>query len=273
MVRINAVSFRENPSIESICRIVLEAGFDSIEVSRPPFFHKLTTTGLRRRFAAWSDARGLGLYGFDCWVEVEPYARFDETLAGFAAAVQWAAELNLGMVISHDPWASVNGDRSPGVCMHVNVDLFRRVAEMCHANQLRLMFEPHPDTLSMDNGWAMDFVDAVADGYPPGRVGIVYDCCHYGVGQPDAYLESIPALGTRIGHLHFSDGDKETYALHLPLGDGVLDLAGTIEAFKSCGFDGTLTNDLYNYPLLEDGARRNADRIRAVEHQLGLTRP
>jgi hypothetical protein len=36
------------------------------------------------------------------------------------------------------------------------------------------------------------------------------------------------------------------------------------------GFDGQLTNDLFNYPLLEDGARRNAPRIREVEARLGI---
>ena len=35
MARINAVSFHEYPSIESICRAVRAAGFDSIELSRP----------------------------------------------------------------------------------------------------------------------------------------------------------------------------------------------------------------------------------------------
>lgn len=32
----------------------------------------------------------------------------------------------------------------------------------------------------------------------------------------------------------------------------------------------TLTNDLYNYPLLEEGAQRNLKRIREIEEILGL---
>src|SRR5207249_4484176 len=76
MARINAVSFHEDPCIESICRRVRAAGFDSLEVSRPPFFTTLTTRASRQRFAGWAADLGLSLYGFDCWVEVEPYNQF-----------------------------------------------------------------------------------------------------------------------------------------------------------------------------------------------------
>ena len=73
MARINAVSFHENPSIEAICRKIRAAGFDSVELSRPPFYHKLTTPGTRAAFAGWLADLGLSMYGFDAWVEVDPY--------------------------------------------------------------------------------------------------------------------------------------------------------------------------------------------------------
>jgi sugar phosphate isomerase/epimerase len=269
MARINAVSFHRDPNIESICHKVKAAGFDSIEVSRPPFFEKLITQEVRKKFQEYVSDIGLSLYGFDCWVEVDPYTARKQTLEGFAAAIDFAVDLELGMIISHDPWAHVNSGRAPAECLKASVDLFQQVADWALAKQLNLVFEPHPDTLSMDNNWAIDFVDGI--GRP--NVGLLYDCCHYGVGQPDHYFDSIHKLGLRIRHLHFSDGDRKTYALHLPLGEGELDLRAIVAALKAIGFRGTLTNDMYNYPLLENGARRNVKKIREVEEQLGITSP
>ena len=269
MPRVNGVSFHEDPSIESVCRRVVAAGFDSLEVSRPPFFEKLTTTETRQRFRAFAQELGLGLHGFDCWVDVLPYTAMDATLDGFRAAVQFAQELDLGMIISHDPWMHDNEGRSADECLRACHELFRQVAAMCAEANLSLVFEPHPDTHSMDDRWCIDFID----GLEHDNVGVLYDCCHYGVGQPETYVKAIEVLGSRIRHLHFSDGDRQTYALHLPLDDGSLDLPGVTQALKSIEYNGTLTNDLYNYPLLDDGARRNAEPIRQVEQSLGLTNP
>jgi len=269
MARLNAVSFHENPSIEAICRTVRDCGFDSLELSRPPFFNKLTTNGTRRAFARYAAEVGLTLYGFDAWVEVDAYANPAATLAGFGAAIDFAAELELGMIITHDGWKHVAAGRSPGECLKTLIGFFKSVADMAAAVGLDVVLEPHPDTLSMDNQFAIDLVDGV------GRknLGLLYDCCHYGVGQPGGYVRAIEHLGRRIRHVHFSDGDRATYALHLPLGEGTLDLAAIVAALRQIGFCGTLTNDLYNYPLLERGARHNAQRIREVERELGLAQP
>ena len=263
---INAVSFHEDVSIESICQRVLASGFDALEVSRPPFFEKLTTETTRRRFSAWAADQGLRLYGFDCWVDVLPYTQLQQTLEDFQAAIQFAKTLDLGMLITHDPWAKDNDGRDPDECLEVNLNLFRQVADWCGDAGLKLVFEPHPDTLSMDNQWCLDFIDGL--GRP--HVGVLYDCCHYGVGQPDSYVESIAKLGDRIKHIHFSDGDRQTYALHLVLGEGDLDLTKITEAFQSIRYQDSFTCDMYNYPMLDDGARRNVGPIRDVEQALQL---
>jgi sugar phosphate isomerase/epimerase len=269
MARVNAVSFHENPSIEEICRKIRAAGFDSVELSRPPFYHKLTTQGTRAAFADWVADLGLSMYGFDAWVEVDPYTAAENTLASFQDAIDFAADLDLGMIITHDGWKRTVGDRQPSECLEILVPFFQAVADMAYDAGLDVVLEPHPDTLTMDNSFAIDLVDGV----DRGNLGLLYDCCHYGVGQPNAYVSAIERLGRRIRHVHFSDGDRATYALHLPLGEGDLDLGSIVEALKSVGFHGTLTNDLYNSPLLEEGARRNVDRIRQVEHELQLVHP
>jgi len=270
MARINAVSFHETRSIEAICRTVRAIGYDSLELSRPPFYEKLTTTATRAAFANWANSIGLNRYGFNCWVDVQPFDDPVGTLQEFVRAADFAVDLNLQMVISHDSWASVNGGRSPAEVLRANVDLFRQVAQIMARRQLTLVFEPHPDTCSMDDAWCIDFLDAVAEGHEVGRVGVLFDTCHYGVGQPSTYLGAIERLGQRIRHLHFADGDCQTYALHLPMGDGCLELAEVTQRLRSVGFHGSLTCDMYNYPLLEEGARRNLEHVRQVESALGL---
>lgn len=268
---INAVSYRFYSGIEPICRVIQEAGFDSIEVSRPHFYEQLTSRRSRELFREWAHRQGLALYGFDCWVEIEPFDAMEATLADFQKSVEFATDLDLGLVISHDTWTESNGERTSAEVMAANVELFRRCAEMTDSQGLKLVFEPHPNTLSMENKWCCDFIDAVAEGRSAGSVGVLFDLCHYGVGQPDTYLDAIPELGNRIQHLHFSDGDCKTYAQHLPLGDGCIDIAGAITALKQTDFRGTLTCDIFNYPLLEDGARRNREPILAVEEELGIS--
>lgn len=148
---INAVSFHEDPSIESICRRIRQAGFDALEVSRPPFFAKLTTPHTRDRFAHWVAEQGLRLHGFDCWVDVLPASAPDDTFAGFSAAIDFARALDLKFLISHDAWIEDAQGDGPAASLGLHRELFRRVADRCLEAGLNLVFEPHPNTLSMDN--------------------------------------------------------------------------------------------------------------------------
>ncbi len=266
MARINAVSFHEDPSIESICRKVRELGYDSIEVSRPPFYNRLSTTATRKAFSAWLKKQGLSMFGFDAWVEVDPYENRAATIEAFRPAMEFAADLDLGAVITHDGWRKVTGHRRRSQCLPILVRYFKRLADMAAQRGLDILIEPHPDTLTMDYAFAIDLIDAIHRE----NVGILFDCCHFGVGHPHSYVQAIERLGVRIKHVHFSDGDMRTYALHLALGEGSLDLKGIVGALKAIRYRGTLTNDLYNCPLVEEGARRSVEQIRQIESDLGI---
>jgi 2-keto-myo-inositol isomerase len=267
MARVNAVSFYRNMGVEEICQIVTRAGYDSLEVSRIPFFEELTTSDRRRAFIERAKDIGLSLYGFDAWVDFDPYLSRENTLRGFDSAISFSSDLELGQIIAHDGQIEITQGRSPEQCLSVLVPFFREVADRAGEVGLRVVLEPHPDTLSMDDSFAVDLID----GIERENVGLVYDCCHYGVGQPETYLQAIERLNHRIHHIHYSDGDKATYALHLPPGKGSLDLDAIVEALKAIGFGGTLTHDLYNCPNLEQEVLRSSPKIREVEDLLELT--
>ena len=266
MACINAVSFYENRSIEDICHIIRRIGFESMEVSRIPFFEKLTTTSTRKVFANLVKELGLSTYGFDAWVNFDPYHAREETIKGFKQAIDFASDLDLGQIITHDGHMDITEGKSPGECLKILIPLFQEIADLSDQKGLKVVLEPHPDTLSMDDIFAIDLID----GIDRHNIGLVYDCCHYGVGQPNTYIQAIKNLAHRIQHIHFSDGDCRTYALHLPLEEGELALDAIIENLQEIGFNGTLTSDMYNYPLLEEGAKRNLKRIKEVEEKLGL---
>jgi 2-keto-myo-inositol isomerase len=252
--------------MEEICHLVRGAGFDSMEVSRIPFFEQLTTSNDRKVFAEWVKGIGLSLYGFDAWVDYDPYGSREETLQGFQHAIDFADDFKLGQVITHDGQIEITQNKSPARCLDVLVPFFQDVADRAWENGLKVVLEPHPDTLSMDDNFAINLIDSI----DRENVGLVFDCCHYGVGQPETYVQAIENLSHRIHHIHFSDGDKVTYALHLPPGKGNLDLTAIIDALKATGFRGTLTNDLYNCPDLVREVNFCAPKIREIEDRLGL---
>jgi sugar phosphate isomerase/epimerase len=269
MPRINAVPFYENRTLEGICRTIVDAGFDSLELCRPHFIERLVTPELRKTFSDWASGLSLSFLGVDVWVDVQPYEAPERTLDDFRAVVDFAADLDLGHIITTEGQIDVVGGRTKSECLTVLVPLFQQVADVAASREITVLIEPHPDTLSIDNAFTIELIDGV----DRANIGLVYDCAHYAVGQPETYVASIEQLGERIRHLHFSDGDARTYSLHLPLGEGTLDLDGMIAALKDVGFNGTLTNDIWGYPMLEDGARRNAARITALEQILGLAQP
>ena len=51
--------------------------------------------------------------------------------------------------------------------------------------------------------------------------------------------------GDRLRHVHLHDNKGGHADLHLPLGAGTVDLAGAVKALKGCGFDGTITLEVF----------------------------
>lgn len=57
--------------------------------------------------------------------------------------------------------------------------------------------------------------------------------------------EILEAYGTRLRHVHLHDNRGGNADLHLPLGAGELDVRRAVRALKRCGYDGTITLEVF----------------------------
>ena len=81
---------------------------------------------------------------------------------------------------------------------------------------------------------------------PMPELGMHLDIGHANLEVPHNTTESIlTAYGTRLRHVHLHDNKGGHADLHLPLGSGSLDVRAAIRALKRCGYDGTITLEVF----------------------------
>lgn len=61
--------------------------------------------------------------------------------------------------------------------------------------------------------------------------------------------EILHAYGSRLCHVHLHDNKGGGEDLHLPLGAGKLDVAAHVRALQQCGYDGTITLEVFTPDL------------------------
>lgn len=269
ILRGNSISFKQYP-VEDACRRMAALGYSGVEMWKDHLLG-FKTPELLADFRAFTDSLGLELFGFN--VVGAPYFRpfdskssFEQTLAGLKQDVDFAMALGVKDVMVWEgvrPGKSrVSNDR----LLEKAVDLFQRAIAYAGPRGVRFLVEPHPFTLGMD----LDFATRLCDQLDSAHFGLVYDCCHFGVGKPDGYVDAIYTLGRRIQHLHFSDSDLRSSELHFPPGRGRMNLDAVLAGLREVGFKGTVTMDLYGYPLPEEGTRSGLPRLKQVIELLGL---
>ncbi len=78
------------------------------------------------------------------------------------------------------------------------------------------------------------------------EVGLHLDIGHANLQVPHNTTEEIlAAYGDRLRHVHLHDNRGGHDDLHLPLGVGNVDVAGAIRSLKKCGYDGTITLEVF----------------------------
>ena len=219
----NSITFEDYP-VEDACQRLAAAGCNAVEMWKSHLVG-CKTPALMRQFRDFAAELGLELWGLnvvgaDYFQPFGAAANYDATLAGLKADVDYALELGVRDVMVWEGVRPPEQDIPDAELLATLIALFRAAIDYARPKGVRFTAEPHPFTLGMDNA----FMKPLCDALDRDCFGILFDFCHYGVGQPRGYVDSIRDLGARIQHLHYSDTDGVTSELHYPPGFGVLDL-------------------------------------------------
>lgn len=265
----NSITF-QHYTLEDACQRLAAAGCNAVEMW-PPHLAGCRTPALLRQFRDFAAELGLELWGYnavgaDYFQPFGAQANYDRTLAGLKADVDHALELGVEDLMVWEGVRPEDGDMPDADLLAVLISLFTEAIDYAAPKGIRFTAEPHPFTLGMDN----HFMKRLCDGLDREHFGVLFDFCHYGVGQPETYVEAITDLGSRIQHLHYSDTDGFTSELHYPPGKGALDLAAMNRALADIGFAGTSTLDMYGYPMPEQGYKWGLPLYREALIEIGI---
>ncbi|MBV9268282.1 MAG: sugar phosphate isomerase/epimerase [Acidobacteriaceae bacterium] len=98
---------------------------------------------------------------------------------------------------------------------------------------------------------------------PMPRVGLHLDIGHANLQVPHNTTEEIlAAFGNRLKHVHLHDNKGGVADLHLPLGAGNVDVERAVRALQSCGYDGTITLEVFTSDKHHLAYSR--DKLRAI---------
>ena len=264
----NSITFEDYP-VEEACQRLAASGCNAVEMWKQHLAACKTPTLMAhfREFAAelGLELWGLNVVGADYFAPFGSGKNYDRTLAGLKEDVDYAIDLGVQDVMV---WEGLRpeDDRPDADLLAVLVSLFGEAIDYARPKGARFTAEPHPFTLGMDN----QFMKQLCDALDRASFGVLFDFCHYGVGQPETYVKAIYDLGARIEHLHYSDTDGVTSELHFPPGKGVLDLTAMNQALADIGFAGTSTLDLYGYPVPESAYRWGLPMYREALMAIGV---
>lgn len=81
---------------------------------------------------------------------------------------------------------------------------------------------------------------------PLPELGLHLDIGHANLLVPhNTTEEMLAAYGSRLRHVHLHDNKGGHADLHLPLGAGSVDVRSAIRALQKCGYDGTITLEVF----------------------------
>jgi len=270
-VRGSTITLQDYPLEESL-RIFRAAGFNSLELWKGHLV-RARTAELRSRVAAFVRDLGISMGGFNA-VGEEYYQPFGDerarqaTLEGLKADTEIALSLGTRDVLIWEGVAPKGTSEQHWLerLLPQLVELLQSALDYGKPQGVRYLVEPHPFTVGMSDR----FLIALCDALDPERFGVTFDFCHYGVGRKNDYVAAIHKLEHRIRHIHFSDSDQQTSELHFPPGAGRMDIDSMLRAFREIGYRGTITLDLYGYPLPVQALASSANGLQKAAEFLNI---
>lgn len=267
----NPMIFRQYP-LDRAIRTLAELGYQGVELWAPQIA-VCKTDSLRRQLADLIRSLGLTLTGINA-ADADYFSALSSPADVDAVVSQLKRDIDLVHTLGGDYLLTWEGRKPAGATqaevfgwvLDSTVEIFQRAVTYAQTQNVRLFIEVHPYTLGID----LDFATQLCDRVDANAFGVTYDCCHFGVGLPNGYIDAIYRLGHRIKHVHFSDSDKESSELHFAPGAGTLDLDGIVTALQSIHFQGPVMLDLWLYPFPEDGSKSGVAYLRDVLQRLAL---
>jgi sugar phosphate isomerase/epimerase len=197
-------------------------------------------------------------YWHPSWIEPDRHyrqIRIDHTKRALTLARELGARC-----ITTEPGGPVEPGGSWSAALRLFVEGLKPVAEHAEKEGVLLLVEPEPALLIET---ADQFLDLMQHIDSP-AVGLNFDIGHFFcVGDEPA--PTVHRLARYIHHVHLEDIAANRVHHHLVPGEGVIDFAATLQAFRSIGYDGWVTIELYPYVDDPDSAARRAlERVRAV---------
>lgn len=118
--------------------------------------------------------------------------------------------------------------------------------------------ECHPYTFALRHGMLAELAAALRTV----GAGICLDFCHFGIGVGRDVSRALdPDIVASINHVHYADTDGATCDLHLPPGEGIVDIdrIGHVLAGRRLA----ISWDLFSWPGPRAAMRRYMDRYRS----------
>jgi sugar phosphate isomerase/epimerase len=140
-------------------------------------------------------------------------------------------------------WMNVHPAMSPmhdrAFAVERNLESLRELIICGERHGVGIMIENLPDRFNTARQ-----LSELLDPLP--ELGLHLDIGHANLMTPvNTTAEILAAHGQRLRHVHLHDNRGGHLDLHLPLGAGNVDVAGAIRALKSCGYDGTITLEVF----------------------------